>query len=106
MKGCLVRALLWLISLLLVLTAASSPAETESLETEVRATLAQFITAFDNLDWEAFRSAFDDDATVFYPRGVPERANGRAEFERTCRIVFEHIRQRTTAAPFMAIHRT
>jgi hypothetical protein len=75
MKGCLVRVLLSLISLLLVLSAASSPAETKSVETEVRATLAQFITAFDNLDWEAFRSAFDDDATDFYPRGVPERAN-------------------------------
>ena len=103
MKGCLVRALLSLISLLLVLTAASSPAETESVETEVRATLAQFITAFDNLDWDAFRSAFDDDAAVFYPRGVPERANGRAEFERTFRIVFEQIRQGKTAAPFMDI---
>src|SRR5207302_72375 len=68
-----------------------------------RAALAQFITAFDNLDWEAFRSAFDDDATVFYPRGVPERANGRAEFERTFRIVFEQIRQGKTAAPFMDI---
>jgi len=49
MKGCLVRALLSLISVLLVLTAAST-AETESVEAEVRATLAQFITAFDNLD--------------------------------------------------------
>jgi ketosteroid isomerase-like protein len=103
MKGWLTRARPWLIPLLLVLTAASSPAETESVEAEVRATLARFITAFDNLDWEAFRSAFDDDATVFYPRGVPERANGRAEFERTFRIVFEQIRQGKTAAPFMDI---
>ena len=33
--------------------------------------------AFDDLDWEAFRLAFDDDAVVLYPRALPERANGK-----------------------------
>jgi len=61
-------------------------------DSEVRKTLSDFIQAFDNLDWEKFRTAFADDATVFYPRGVPSRADGRAEFEQTFRRVFEQIR--------------
>ena len=57
-----------------------------SAEAEVRDALAKFVYAFDNLDWEAFRLAFDDQATVFYPRAFPERANGRAEFEKTFKV--------------------
>jgi ketosteroid isomerase-like protein len=74
-----------------------------SAELEVRGALAKFVSAFDNLDWESFRLAFDDDATVFYPRGFPERANGRAEFEKTFKVVFEQIRSGKTAAPYMDI---
>ena len=44
-----------------------------SPEAELQSSLSKFITAFDNLDWEAFRLSFEDDATVFYPRAVPER---------------------------------
>jgi hypothetical protein len=74
-----------------------------SAELEVRHTLAKFVYAFDNLNWEAFRLAFDDTATVFYPRAFPERANGRAEFEKTFKVVFQQIRSRKTAAPYMDI---
>jgi ketosteroid isomerase-like protein len=74
-----------------------------SAEREVRDALARFIYVFDNLDWEAFRLAFDDNATVFYPRAFPERANGRAEFERTFKAVFQQIRDGKTAAPYMDI---
>ena len=69
----------------------------------MREVLAQFIHAFDNLDWEAFHTAFDDDATVFYPRAFPERASGRAEFEKMFKIVFEQIRGGKTAPPYMRI---
>jgi ketosteroid isomerase-like protein len=74
-----------------------------SAEPEVRDALAKFVYAFDNLDWEAFRLAFDDNATVFYPRAFPERANGRAEFEKTFKVVFQQIRGGKTAAPYMDI---
>ena len=47
---------------------------------ETREALTKFIRAFDDLDWEHFRLAFDDNATVFYPRAMPQRANGRAEW--------------------------
>lgn len=71
--------------------------EPASAESEGRAALAQFLHAFENLDWERFRQSFADDATVFYPRAFPERANGRAEFEKTFTIVFEQIRGNQTA---------
>jgi ketosteroid isomerase-like protein len=74
-----------------------------SAEPEVRDALAKFVYAFDNLDWEAFRLAFDDNATVFYPRAFPERANGRAEFEKIFKVVFRQIRGGKTAAPYMDI---
>jgi ketosteroid isomerase-like protein len=74
-----------------------------SVEQGVRDALAKFVYAFDNLDWEAFRLAFDDNATVFYPRAFPERANGRAEFEKTFQVVFQQIRGGKTAPPYMDI---
>jgi hypothetical protein len=56
------------------------------------AMLQDFIRAFDNLEWDRFRGFFDDDATVFYPRGFTTRASGRLEFEANFRKVFDQIR--------------
>jgi ketosteroid isomerase-like protein len=70
---------------------------------EIRIFLGRFTTAFDNLDWPAFITLFDDDATVFYPSApnAPIRATGRAEFEPAWRQVFEGIRGSRTTPPFM-----
>ena len=70
-------------------------------ESEVRAALADFVQVFDNLEWGHFRAFFADDATVFYPRAFPERANGRVEFEKTFTQVFEHIRAGRSKGPYM-----
>jgi ketosteroid isomerase-like protein len=88
-----------------VLISISLVAETKptTAESEVRAALAQFVHAFDNLDWEGFRLAFDDDATVFYPRAHPGRATGRSEFELIFKQVFEQIRNGQTEPPYMDI---
>ena len=93
------------LALLLLLTPPFSLAQKApvSKELEVREALAKFIDAFENLDWEKFRLAFDDNATVFYPRAFPERANGRSEFEKTFNVVFEQIRSQKTAAPYHKI---
>jgi ketosteroid isomerase-like protein len=88
---------------LLVVSSVFAQAQPVSAELQVREALARFVKAFDDLDWEAFRLAFDDDATVFYPRAFPERANGRAEFEKTFKTVFEQIRSGKTVAPYMDI---
>ncbi len=89
--------------LLLPCSLAIAKQQPPSAESEVRATLAKFVKAFDDLDWEHFRLAFDDNATVFYPRAIPERATGRAEFERSFKLVFEQIRNGRTAPPYMDI---
>jgi hypothetical protein len=80
--------------------AQSQPAPAEA---DVREALTKFIRAFDDLDWEHFRLAFDDNATVFYPRAMPQRANGRAEFEKAFKTVFQEIRDGKTTAPYMDI---
>ena len=80
--------------------AQSQPAEADA---HLHEALAKFIRAFDDLDWENFRLAFDDNATVFYPRAIPERANGRAEFEKAFKTVFQQIRNGKTGAPYMDI---
>lgn len=88
----------------LVLLVHSLSARTPTSRTEesaVRTFLAEFISAFDNLEWDKFRNSFTDDATVFYPRGAANRANGRAQFEERFRLVFEQIRAGRTSGPYM-----
>jgi ketosteroid isomerase-like protein len=70
-------------------------------EPAVRAFLAEFISAFDNLEWDKFRNSFTDDATVFYPRGAANRADGHAQYEAHFRLVFEQIRAGRTSGPYM-----
>ena len=88
---------------LLISPSLLGQAKPTSTEAQVRDALASFIHAFDNLDWESFRLAFSDDATVFYPRGFPELANGRAEFEKRFKVVFDQIRDGKTGAPYMDV---
>jgi ketosteroid isomerase-like protein len=99
----MVRRFLLFLFLLLLAPANFAQISAQSPEPEVRAALTEFIHAFENLDWDSFRAAFDDDATVFYPRAFPERASGRAEFEKTFKIVFEQIRAGKMALPYMHI---
>jgi ketosteroid isomerase-like protein len=68
---------------------------------EIRIFLSDFIIAFDDLDWEKFRNAFADDATVFYPRDAANRANGRSEVQEHFRHVFTQIRAGRSTGPYM-----
>ena len=59
-----------------------------------------FLTAFENLEWEPFRSAFADSATVFHPApNMPGRVTGRAAIDSTFRIVFADVRAHATGGP-------
>ena len=86
---------------LLTVCAFAQTDQPSAKEVEVKNTLARFVRAFDNLDWETFRSAFADDATVFYPRAFAQRADGRSEFEHNFRQVFEQIRAGRSKGPYM-----
>jgi ketosteroid isomerase-like protein len=70
-------------------------------EAEVRAALAKFVQAFDNLDWETFRASFADNATVFHPRQFARRVEGRAGVEETFKQVFVRIKGDKTSPPYM-----
>jgi len=93
-----------LVSLLLLVMVCvpvlAQPAATSG-DADVRQTLAKFVRAFDDLDWDSFRLSFEDDATVFYPRAFPERADGREQYEKAFKIIFAQIRDGKTKAPFM-----
>jgi len=92
-----------LLLILFVWGCLPSTSQSVSGDPSLQSALARFVTAFDNLDWDAFRLSFDDDATVFYPRTFPERAQGRSEYEHIFKIVFEQIRGNKLSAPYMDI---
>ena len=69
----------------------------------LRTAFEQFIRAFEDLDWQTFRTSFSDDATVFYPRGVPARADGREQYEANFKAVFEQLRMGKAGPPYHTI---
>lgn len=64
-----------------------------------------FVEAFSNLDWEPFRAAFADDATMFFPfaDGLLTRASGRAEIEARFKPAFGEDRKRGRVPPYLHI---
>jgi ketosteroid isomerase-like protein len=70
------------------------PADTAGVE----AALRRFLAAFEDLDWEAFRASFADDACVFFPSAAtPHRFCGRDLVEARFRRVFDSIRREATS---------
>jgi hypothetical protein len=66
----------------------------------VATALSRFLVAFENLEWEPFRTAFADSATVFHPAAsMPGRVTGRAAIDSTFRDVFADIRAHATSGP-------
>jgi trans-2,3-dihydro-3-hydroxyanthranilate isomerase len=74
--------------------------ETDSLT----AFLDSFVRSFNDLEWEAFRAHFADDATVFFPGGYrASRADGRDEVESGFRDVFARWRSESSGPPYLDI---
>ncbi len=75
---------------------------------DVEQAMSRFLTAFDNLDWPAFRDCFSESPTVFFPfPQAAQRAEGEA-FDKTWRSFFDSARKQAagrgkTAPPFMEI---
>ena len=90
-----------LLVVLLLLTVRCAWARPNPVDIGPESTLQAFIHAFDNLDWDKFRSFFGDDATVFYPRGIARRAHGRVQIEANFQKVFAQIRGDRTQPPYM-----
>jgi hypothetical protein len=81
-------------------------------EVEVQHLMADFLTAFDNLDWPAFRKLWIEDPIVFQPlleyNPTGKRVEGAVEFEKSWQEVFDAGRKFSasrgvTKAPYMNI---
>jgi SnoaL-like domain len=60
----------------------------------VEEALSVFITAFDNLDWLAFRECFSASGTIFHPSAPNiRRIDGPEQFEQAWLGVFERIKR-------------
>lgn len=79
-------------------------------ETQVRQLMADFVMAFENLDWPAFRKCWSDNPVVFFPSAAPNptgrRTDTPAEFDAVWHRQFDMIRdgvakQGVAKAPFM-----
>ena len=74
---------------------------------EVQRAVANFIEAFNNLDWERFRRCFADDASVFNP-AIPEvaelhRLDGREKIEKIFEVVFVETKKGKSHPPYLDI---
>ncbi len=66
----------------------------------MRALIADFLTAFNNLDWPAFKKCWSDRPVVFYPSAVPQPSGRRtdewADFEAAWGRQFGAMRETAT----------
>ena len=74
---------------------------------DVEEAFKRFIVAFNNLDWDAFRSTLADDVTVFNP-DIPEapsldRLDGRQQVEEGFKKVFVASRKQSNGPPYLHI---
>lgn len=74
---------------------------------EVQKAFANFVEAFNNLEWERFRKCFADDASVFNP-AIPEvtelhRLDGREKIERIFQAVFAETKKGKSHPPYLDI---
>lgn len=72
----------------------------------VAVTLHEFLTDFENLDWDRFRAHFSDRACVFFPSAsTPEEFCGREAVERRFHQEFDSIRRDAKSGPpFMRLN--
>ena len=79
----------------------------ENSQKNVELAFNRFIAAFNNLDWDTFRSALADDVTVFNP-DIPEapsvdRLDGRSQVEEGFKAVFAASRRQSNGPPYLHI---
>jgi ketosteroid isomerase-like protein len=73
----------------------------------VEEALSAFVTAFDNLDWQAFRKCFSTTATIFHPAAPNTKLiDSPEQFEKAWLGVFEKIKKSSgsTSPPYMNLH--
>jgi ketosteroid isomerase-like protein len=84
--------------------ALRSQKDVQSDQKGIEQALSVFVTAFDNLDWAAFRACLSSDATVFYPTPqIAKRIDSAADFNQAWLAVFDGIKKSSgrNAPPYM-----
>jgi ketosteroid isomerase-like protein len=73
--------------------------------TEVEAALAEFLAAFNDLDWDRFQACFAEDATLFFPaRPFPNaRATGWDEVAAGFAPYFANLRATVPGPPYQQL---
>jgi len=81
--GVLCLRISWVSALIVMAsTVNSGVARSEEVVEDIEQAATQFVMAFNNLDWEQFRTSFAEDATVFFPfPDTPRRADGMSQIE-------------------------
>jgi ketosteroid isomerase-like protein len=72
----------------------------------VEEALSAFVTAFDNLDWQAFRTCFSTTATIFHPAAPNIKLiDSPDQFEKAWLGVFERIKKSSGRAspPYISL---
>jgi ketosteroid isomerase-like protein len=97
------------VALVLALSGAAGRAQpVPSPNTDVEQAVSRFLTAFNNLDWPAFRDCFSQSPTAFFPfPQVPRRVEGE-EFDKDWQSFFDASRKQAsergrTTPPFLDI---
>ena len=73
----------------------------------VQQTVAEFIEAFDHLDWDRFQQYFAADATAFFPfDNAPYCAVGADEIEARFKTFFEQVRTTVPGPPYLHLDPT
>jgi ketosteroid isomerase-like protein len=104
----------WLVVLLFLATAMlpavgtaqdRKPANVDGATVEQA--LSRLVTAFENLDWQKFRSCFSENATIFHPVAPNiKRIDTPDQFDKAWLGVFERIKKNSgrTSPPYMDLH--
>lgn len=82
-------------ALLLILTGCATATHPND-EADVRAAMADFMSALNDLDAARISASFAEDATAFFPVAQPQRAQGRAEIDAVFRRYVDGQQGKTT----------
>jgi ketosteroid isomerase-like protein len=84
-------------------TVASQEKSNPDAET-VKLAAADFVEAFENLEWDRFEASWAPDATVFFPfTDEPQRVDGRSAIMERFRSAFESLPERMDGPPYLSI---
>lgn len=103
-KKCLVVGLLVLTAGIREAALGQEKSSANPSTTSVEDALSTFLTAFDNLDWQAFRACFSSTATMFHPSAPNiRRIDSPDQFDEAWRGVFVRIKESSgrTSPPYM-----